>query len=96
MMGARAIFERSGCRTPGSAWPGTRLAPSPRFLFPPDRERPGELFLLRRPLRILDGWEQAAPFFPDASGWLVSDIDGLLTFVSMLLGGEDRGGMGER
>lgn len=46
----------------------------------------GELYVLDRP----DGWWAAPPTMPDANGWLVSTIDDLWAFASMLAANGDR------
>lgn len=54
--------------------------------YAPDFET-GELYVLDRP----DGWWAAPPKMPDANGWLVSTVDDLWAFASMLAG--DGGGL---
>jgi CubicO group peptidase (beta-lactamase class C family) len=46
----------------------------------------GELRLLDQP----DGWYSSPPKWPDASGWLVSTVDDLWAFASMLASGGGR------
>jgi len=52
--------------------------------YTPDAET-GELRVLDRP----DGWWSTPPAMPDANGWLVSTIDDLWSFASMLAAGGD-------
>lgn len=60
----------------------------PRFTtqYAPDADT-GELYVLDRP----DGWWAAPPKMPDANGWLVSTVDDLWAFASMLAA--DGGGL---
>jgi CubicO group peptidase (beta-lactamase class C family) len=55
-------------------------------LYAPDVDT-GELYVLDRP----DGWWAAPPKMPDANGWLVSTVDDLWAFTSMLAA--DGGGL---
>jgi len=49
-------------------------------------DRPGDLRVLDRP----DGWYSSPPKWPDAAGWLVSTVDDLWAFASMLASGGRR------
>jgi CubicO group peptidase (beta-lactamase class C family) len=76
------IFEPLGMVDSGFTVPGEGLSRLTTFYLP-DRET-GELSVVDAPS---DSWWSRSPRFPDASGWLVSTIDDLWTFVSMLLAG---------
>ena len=76
------IFEPLGMVDTGFTVPGSDLDRLTTFYLP-DRDT-GELTVVDAPP---DSWWSRPPSFPDASGWLVSTIDDLWTFVSMLLGG---------
>ncbi len=90
------VFEPLGMADTGFTVPATQLG---RFTtaYAPDPET-DELSVLDRPAG--SWWARPQPF-PDASGWLVSTVDDLWAFVSMLLAGgtapaAGRAGRGER
>ena len=76
------VFEPLGMVDTGFTVPGSDLDRLTSF-YQADRDT-GELTVVDAPP---DSWWSRPPSFPDASGWLVSTIDDLWTFVSMLLGG---------
>jgi CubicO group peptidase (beta-lactamase class C family) len=81
------IFEPLGMADTAFTVPGDDLSRLTTFYLP-DRDT-GELTVVDTPS---ESWWSSPPRFPDASGWLVSTIDDLWTFVSMLLaGGSSRG-----
>jgi CubicO group peptidase (beta-lactamase class C family) len=76
------IFEPLAMADTGFAVPAAKLHRLTSFYMP--NGETGEPSLIDDPS---DSWWSKAPRFPDASGWLVSTIDDLWTFVSMLLAG---------
>ncbi len=81
------IFEPLGMLDTGFTVPGGDMGRLTSFYLP-DSDT-GELALVDAPP---DSWWSSPPSFPDASGWLVSTVDDLWSFVSMLLaGGSSRG-----
>jgi CubicO group peptidase (beta-lactamase class C family) len=80
---AQRIFSPLGMTDTGFHVPADRLARFTTF-YAPDAH--GELRLLDQP----DGWYSSPPKWPDASGWLVSTVDDLWAFASMLASGGGR------
>jgi CubicO group peptidase (beta-lactamase class C family) len=80
------VLEPLGMADTGFTVPAAQLG---RFTtaYAPDPDT-GELAVLDRPA---GSWWAAPPRFPDASGWLVSTVDDLWAFASMLLAGGTAG-----
>jgi CubicO group peptidase (beta-lactamase class C family) len=81
---AERIFEPLGMADTGFYVPADKLDRFTTFYGP--GTDPGELRVLDRP----GGWYSSPPKWPDAAGWLVSTVDDLWTFASMLAAGGGR------
>ncbi len=81
---AERVFSPLGMTDTGFYVPADQRDRFTTFYAPGDR--PGELRVLDRP----DGWYSSPPKWPDAAGWLVSTVDDLWAFASMLASGGGR------